>query len=290
MSAALAGVRALLLDLEGTLFEAGRPVPGAAEALSELARRGIALRYITNTTSRPRRVLAEELAAMGLPAAAAQIHTAPLAGRALLLEEGWTRAHLLVRPALSEDFAGIQEETVSPHAVVLGDLGEETTYEALNRAFRLLLDGAAFVTLARNRYYRGADGLRLDQGPFAAALEYASGRSAILAGKPSRHFFATALSDLGVPASETRRRRRRPGVGRRRRAGRRHAWSPRAHRQVPRGRARPLPRPARRGHRLGGAAAPAFRRSLRPAADPGPRRSGSRKTRRARSDCSVSSR
>jgi len=198
----LSGVRAVLFDLEGTLFEAGRPIPGAAAALAELDRRGVPYRFVTNATSRPRRALASELAVMDLPAHPRLLFTAPDAGRALLHARGWTRAHLLVRPALREDFAGIASDDEAPDAVVLGDLGEDTTFERLNRAFRMLLAGARLVTLARNRYYRGPDGLRLDQGPFAAALEYASGREAILAGKPSPAFFAAALAPLGVPPSK----------------------------------------------------------------------------------------
>lgn len=202
MSAALSGARAVLFDLEGTLYEAGRRLPGAAETLAALDRRGIPWRFVTNTTSRPRRALVCELSAMDLPADPERIFTAPLAAREFLLARGWTRAALLVRPAVLEDFPGIEADEETPHAVVLGDLGEETTFARLNRAFRLLLGGAAFVTLARNRYYRGADGLLLDQGPFTAALEYASGTTATLVGKPSPEFFASVLRSLGVACSE----------------------------------------------------------------------------------------
>lgn len=202
MSAALSGAKALLLDLEGTLCEAGRRLPGAREALGALERRGISWRFVTNTTSRPRRALAAELAAMGLPADPERIFTAPRAARDFLLARGWTRAHLLVRPAVLEDFSGIEPDEEAPHAVVLGDLGEEFTFARLNRAFRLLLGGAEFVTLVRDRYYRGNDGLRLDQGPFTAALEYASGRTATLVGKPSPELFAAALRSLDVEPSE----------------------------------------------------------------------------------------
>ena len=195
-------IRAVLFDLEGTLYETGRPVEGAARALEALARRVIPFSFVTNTTSRPRRALAAELSAMGLPGEPSRIFTAPAAGRALLHDRGWRRAHLLVRETVLEDFAGIEADDEAPDAVVLGDLGERTDFAILNRAFRLLLSGAEFVTLARNRYYRGADGLLLDQGPFAAALEYATGREAILAGKPAPEFFARALAPLGVPASE----------------------------------------------------------------------------------------
>ena len=194
----LAGVRAVLFDLEGTLYEAGRPVAGAAAALADLDRRGIPYRFVTNTTSRPRRRLADELAAMDLPSDPERLFTAPRAGRALLLARGWRRAHLLVADPVREDLDGIEAEAEHPDAIVLGDLGEEATYARLNRAFLLMLEGVPLVTLARNRYYRGPDGLRLDQGPFAAALEYASGREAILAGKPAATFFADALRSLGV--------------------------------------------------------------------------------------------
>ena len=73
----------------------------------------------------------------------------------------------------------------SPQAVLVGDIGEELTYGALNRAFRFILDGAAFIALARNRYFRGVDGLCLDVGAFVAALEYATQKKAILIGKPA---------------------------------------------------------------------------------------------------------
>ncbi len=202
MSSTLSGTRAILLDLEGTLSQAGRPVPGAAEVLRELDRRGIPFRFVTNTTSRPLRVLVAELSAMNLPASPERIFTAPRAAREFLISKEWTRAHLLVRPEVVEDFPGIVADDVSPQAVVLGDLGEETTFARLNRAFRLLLEGAEFVTLARNRYYRGPEGLLLDQGPFVAALEYASGRVATLVGKPSSGFFGAALRSLGVEPSE----------------------------------------------------------------------------------------
>ena len=139
---------------------------------------------------------------MGFPVSPERIFTAPRAAREYLLRRGFDRCHLLVRSAVIEDFAGIREDDVSPRAVVVGDMGEDFTYARLNRAFRLLLQGAELVTLAQNRYYRAADGFVLDQGPFVAALENASGQKATLVGKPSIPFFQTALALLGVSASE----------------------------------------------------------------------------------------
>ena len=50
--------------------------------------------------------------------------------------------------------------------------------------------GAPLLALAHNRVFRDTDGfLSLDAGAFVAALEYASGKQAILLGKPSKAFF-----------------------------------------------------------------------------------------------------
>jgi HAD superfamily hydrolase (TIGR01458 family) len=200
-SAAGASLSALLVDLEGTVYQAGRLVPGAAQALAAAEARGVPHRFVTNTTRRPRSAIVRELSRMGLEVEPGRIFTAPLAARKYLLARGFSRCHLLGRPALREDLAGIELVDSGAEAVLLGDLGEDLTFERLNRAFRALLEGAELVTMARNRYWRDVDGFALDVGAFAAALEYASGRPATLVGKPSPGFFAAALSSLGAPAS-----------------------------------------------------------------------------------------
>ena len=61
-----------------------------------------------------------------------------------------------------------------------------------------MMDGAELVALQHNRYWRRSDGLALDVGAYAAALEYATGREAVTVGKPAREFFLAAMADLGT--------------------------------------------------------------------------------------------
>jgi HAD superfamily hydrolase (TIGR01458 family) len=56
--------------------------------------------------------------------------------------------------------------------------------------------------LQRNRFWQEVDGLSLDAGPFVAALEYASGKTATVVGKPDPAFFEAALWDLGLQAKD----------------------------------------------------------------------------------------
>jgi len=201
---ALAGVRALLIDLEGTIYQDGALIPGAAQALGAAAARGLDVAFVTNTTSRPRSILVRELAEMGIPIDADAVFSAARVAREYLLGKGHRRCHLLTRPALAEDFAGIEQTDAGADAVVLGDLGDTLSFERLNRALRLLVgDGdAELVALARNRFWMGKDGIMLDVGALVAALEYASGTTATLVGKPSPEFFGTVLRALSVSREE----------------------------------------------------------------------------------------
>jgi HAD superfamily hydrolase (TIGR01458 family) len=190
--------KALLLDLDGVLYVEDEPVPGAREAVAELRERGLALRFVTNTTSRPRGRILERLQRLGFEVPAEELSTPAALAVAHCLENDRRRAMLLVRDDVKEDFAELEETDEDVQAVVVGDLGEDFGYAVLNRAFGHVMDGAELVALQKNRYWLTPDGLALDVGPFVAALEYATRRDALVVGKPSRDFFATILS--GIPA------------------------------------------------------------------------------------------
>ena len=196
-------VGGVLVDLDGTVTEGGRLVPGAADALRMLTRKEIPFRIVTNTTSKPRSVILAQMRVLGLELRPEQMITAPIIGRDYLSSVGITRCFPLLKPSLLDDLAPIEFVESSPQAVLVGDIGNDLTYAALNCAFRFILDGAAFFTLARNRYFRGLDGLCLDVGPFVAALEYATQTEAVLVGKPAREFFRFACQSMGVPCEST---------------------------------------------------------------------------------------
>jgi HAD superfamily hydrolase (TIGR01458 family) len=193
-------IKGFLIDLDGTVVEANKLIPGVPEALAWLRAQGLPYRFVTNTTSKPREVIIEKLRGQGLTVAPEELFTAPIVGRDYLLSNGLTRCYPVIKASLEIDLAGVELVGEAPQAVLVGDIGDELTYEKLNRAFRFLLDGAAFIALAQNRYFRGEDGLCLDVGSIVAALEYASQRQATLVGKPAAEFFATAGKSLGVPA------------------------------------------------------------------------------------------
>jgi HAD superfamily hydrolase (TIGR01458 family) len=199
--------RGFLLDLDGTLYTDNAPVPGGPEALAELRRQGISFRAVTNTTTRSRSGLVERLGGFGYDISAAEIITPILAARDLCRANGHHRVALYLPDAAREDLSGLEVVDANipadpPDAVIVGDLGEEWNFGLMQEAFTLLLGGAALIALSHDRYYLKQNRLTLDAGPFVAALEFAAGRNATVVGKPSREFYQTALSSLGLPAGE----------------------------------------------------------------------------------------
>jgi HAD superfamily hydrolase (TIGR01458 family) len=195
-------IAGFLIDIDGTVFEGDALIPGAVAALATLDARAIPYRLVTNTTSKPLSAILAKLRGAGLDIAPEHVFSAPVVARAYCLQQGFTRCYPLLKPSLLEDLQGIEFAETAPHAVLVGDLGDELTYTALNHAFRLLMDGAAFVTMARNRYFHGRDGLCLDVGSIVAALEYATQREAVLVGKPAAAFFLPALQSMGIAPAD----------------------------------------------------------------------------------------
>jgi HAD superfamily hydrolase (TIGR01458 family) len=192
-------VRGLLVDLDGTLYVGDEPVEGASEAVGRLRASGIAVRYVTNTTRKPRRWVCEHLLSLGFEVEETEIFTPARAAAGFI---GDKSCYPLVDESLLEDLEGVHFTDDHPDYVLVGDLGEGFTYHRLNAAFRLLVDGAQLLALQKNRYWRREDGLALDAGPFVAALEYASGVSGTVVGKPERDFFELALREMGLAPHE----------------------------------------------------------------------------------------
>jgi phospholysine phosphohistidine inorganic pyrophosphate phosphatase len=201
--AELDGVRAVLVDLDGVLYVEDSPVPDAAEAIEELRAAGLGLRFVTNTTQRSRAGTLDKLADLGFSVPEGELVTPAALAVQHCARSGHRRVALLMNEGVKEDFGALDEAERDVDAVVVGDLGRAFDYDALNEGFRRVMEGAELVALQRNRYWRTADGLSLDVGPFVAALEYATGSEARVMGKPAPAFFDLVLGDLGTDAAAT---------------------------------------------------------------------------------------
>lgn len=195
-----------LLDLDGVIYEGHRLIPGTKKALRTLRDRDQPFLFVTNTTSRSRRHLREKLHGLGVPCSPEEIMNAPRVAAAMLRDRAIPRCLLLAPEATAEDFRDSEIEVIPPEsnrtdvpAVVVGDLGDRFTFSVLNRAFLRLLDGALLISMSPNRYWKAPDGMKMDAGPFVAALQYASGAEPLVAAKPSPSLFLEGCRILNLP-------------------------------------------------------------------------------------------
>jgi len=187
---------AVLIDLAGVLHVGDTAIPGSIEGLARLREAGLKLRFLTNTTRSPRAAIAAMLQGLGFDIIEDEIQTAAAAAKHVV-DTRALKPFYLIHPDLEAEMGA---SAADPDAVVMGDMGPHLTYAHLNRAFRLLMDGATFIAMARNRYFKETDGLSLDMGAFVTGLEFSSGIGAEIVGKPAAGFFDAALETLGVCA------------------------------------------------------------------------------------------
>ena len=198
----LDGIETVLLDLDGTLYVGSRVVEGAPEAVRRLRERGLAVRFCTNTDSVTPGELVERLAGRGFEVGEDELVT-PVAVAVQMLGSD-PRARVLavaadgVRELLGERLAGPGEAVTH---VLVADPSYGAAYGDLDAAFRAVRDGAELLATQVNRVAVRDDGEHLDTGGWVRLLEYATGATARVLGKPSAAFFTAPLEALGREAA-----------------------------------------------------------------------------------------
>jgi HAD superfamily hydrolase (TIGR01458 family) len=191
----------VLLDIDGVLAVSWEPLPGAIDAIAWLRSNDVPFRLITNTTTKTRSDLAGTLRDAGFDVRDDELITAVVAtAEYLRSNHAGARCFVLSDGDASADLEGIElSELDDADVIVLGGANEDFTYPTMNHIFARLMAGAALVGMHRNLYWRTSDGLELDSGAYIAGLEEATGRAAVICGKPSGPYFDAAVAMLGVP-------------------------------------------------------------------------------------------
>jgi HAD superfamily hydrolase (TIGR01458 family) len=195
--------KGILFDLDGVLYTGEHAIEGAADALRRIRDSGMLCRFVTNTSTLSKLSLHRKLLDLGLPVAADEVLSSTQATLRFLRQQREQPCCLLLADEVRRDFEELpQAEIEQAQYIVLGDIGDELTPPLLNRVFNRLLEGGRLIAVHKNRFWQTREGLQMDIGGYVAALEYCSGRPALVMGKPAPDFFQVALCDLGLAAGE----------------------------------------------------------------------------------------
>lgn len=201
-------IKAILFDLDGVVYSDDKLIDGALETMKWINRESIKHLFVTNNTSRPYHAILDKLNNLGISATADQVWNPARAAKKWLVENKIKGSvALFVKKQTRHDFSEFAistSEKENPEVIIIGDMVEEWSIDQMNLALRMLLKNpqAQLIALGMTRYYLASDGFRLDTGPMIKALEYATGKSAIVIGKPDRLYFQEAVRTLGVSPDE----------------------------------------------------------------------------------------
>ena len=194
--------KGFLIDLDGTLYFKDKPCPGAIQTVKYLRQKKYHIRFLTNTTAKTPKMLHQQMRELGFDVYESEIFNATYACLLYLRSQSQARCHFMVDDSVRAFFEEIPTDDESPDFVVVGDYGPKFDFRSLNHAFRLLMNGAELIGLQKSPYWFSPEGMHLDCGAFVTLLEYASGKTARIMGKPSELFFQIALDALQLPPSD----------------------------------------------------------------------------------------
>jgi 4-nitrophenyl phosphatase len=189
-----------VLDLDGVVWLAGRPIPGAAEAVATLMDRGDDVVFVTNNSHPTVAEQEARLAAAGIAATGAVLTSAMAA--ATLVEPG---EHVLLcagpgaREAVEGRGATVVGDARSADVVVVGFLGS-FDYDAMRVAADAVRAGARLLATNDDATYPTPDGPIPGAGSILAGIEKASGATATVAGKPHQPMVDVVRARIGTTA------------------------------------------------------------------------------------------
>jgi HAD superfamily hydrolase (TIGR01450 family) len=198
----------VLLDLDGCVWVGDDVTHRAPEAVDALRSAGKGIAFVTNDARHGTEDFVRKLWRLGLRASVEEVVTVGGALQHVLNERHHgASAYVIGAPAVHKHVADaglrvVNGTTFDSRAEVVVVAGhEEMVYDELRVATQALLRGAAFLGASRDRTYPQRDGPWPGTGPILAALEYATGQTPEVVGKPGPQLFLTALDRLGAGPS-----------------------------------------------------------------------------------------
>jgi 4-nitrophenyl phosphatase len=198
--------KSAILDMDGVLWRSDIPLCDLPLLFKNFNKANIRVAMASNNASSTTDQFLSKFQIMGVTLEPWQIISSSMA-IGFLLKQNFPNGgpiFILGSPALivtlkKEGFYHSEDE---PIAVVAG-MDRELTYEKLRRASNWVRQGLPFYGTNPDLTYPTPDGFAPGAGACIAAVEAASGKKAIMAGKPNPYLFDVAMQRLGSPPEKT---------------------------------------------------------------------------------------
>ncbi|ADK82610.1 HAD-IIA family hydrolase [Sediminispirochaeta smaragdinae] len=196
--------KCFLLDMDGTIYLGDRLIDGASDFLHKIKANGKQYIFLTNNSSKNKRVYVEKLKRMGIAADSSEVFTSGEA-TIMYLNKIKKNAHifLLGTPALEEEFedAGfslVRERNQDVDFVVLG-FDTTLTYNKLWIACDYIAEGVEYIATHPD-FVCPLEGGRCmpDAGSMIALIKGTTGKEPLVIGKPNRFIIDAILEKYSL--------------------------------------------------------------------------------------------
>ncbi len=204
MNKYLNGIRAVFLDLDGTIYLGNELIEGAVEFLNRCKERGVQRFFLSNNSSKSVTEYLEKLHGLGIPAEANDVLLSTHDLISWLGDEGVTETYLVgtegMRSMLEE--VGVSTQSSEPQYVVLG-YDTEIDYEKLATASIHLHNGIPLVASHPDMVCPSPDGGLPDVGAYLALFKATTGvEPSHICGKPNAGMILHKIEELGLQPSQ----------------------------------------------------------------------------------------
>jgi NagD protein len=196
---------AFICDMDGVIYHGNKLLPGVVDFVRRLQTDAKRYLFLTNSSERSPRELSQKLARLGLEVGEEHFYTSALATAAFLAAQMpgcsvYAIGDAGLLHALYD--AGMTMNDVNPDYVVMGE-SRSYGYEKIEKAIRLVMNGARLIGTNPDVSGPGEGGLVPACGALVAPVERATGRRAYFVGKPNPLMMRNALKKLGVRREDT---------------------------------------------------------------------------------------
>ncbi|MBY9003976.1 MAG: HAD-IIA family hydrolase [Candidatus Lokiarchaeota archaeon] len=195
-------VKAILCDIDGTLYFKGEAIKGAIDTVSYIKELGIKILFFTNTDSKPPQRICRILKDFGFDVKEDEIFSPIIALKEFLAKHPRKKIFLVTTQEVAREFQKYDNvgENETPDFVIIGDFQDDWDVNRLNRAFQHVLQGATLLGTQGNIFYLDRKGNPvIDTGSFVEMIARATSTKAKIFGKPSKEYFEQAIELLDVP-------------------------------------------------------------------------------------------
>jgi glycerol-1-phosphatase len=205
LSLLLSAYEQVILDLDGTVWVGDVATPRAPEAVAAIRASGRRLAFVTNDGGHSPEEYVQKLWSIGCTASIEEVVSVGSAVQYVLAARpAGARVLVIGAPALFRHVADAGHHIVNntPNAetadVVVVTAHQDFNYSEMLAATRALLAGAELISGGRDRNFPTTGGIAPGTGAVTVALEYATGVTAQIVGKPDPQVFEVAIERMGT--------------------------------------------------------------------------------------------